>query len=248
VPSEEIKGFAMKIRFPRLRPQQPSPLEHERDAEHVPLGQAFAALERAYQKKERERLEVRYGPAASWPRLSETLTGPRHPHLCQSCGKEQVTPVEELVIPEELFTGGPDRFRAITQLIERESSPAPGIYAWQEHDEDDQPEPIIVMLCTDCSDRLVGPHPRLYSRLTRNEPCAGIMPLCLECAFRAGVRCTNPEAGMNGGPGLEFDHDPPLSGHISYGIGRGGAFYTIYPNPVRACSGRQPVPGESAVR
>src|SRR5579859_5525010 len=136
-------GLAMKIRFPRLRPQRTSPLghDHDHDAEHVPWRQAFAALERACQKEERERLEAHYGPAASWPRLSETLTGPCHPHLCQSCGKEQAAPDEELVIPEELFAGGPERFRAVMQLIEREASPAPGIYAWQEHDEDDQPEP-----------------------------------------------------------------------------------------------------------
>jgi len=33
--------------------------------------------------------EARYGPAATWPRLSETLEGPKHPRFCQSCGAER---------------------------------------------------------------------------------------------------------------------------------------------------------------
>ena len=33
--------------------------------------------------------EARYGPSATWPRLSETLDGPRHPRFCQSCGVER---------------------------------------------------------------------------------------------------------------------------------------------------------------
>jgi hypothetical protein len=77
---------------------------------------------------------------------------------------------------EALFAGDPASIDAITRRIERAASLAPGIYAWVEHDGDDQPEPIVVMLCTDCSDRLIEPYPRLYRRLARNEPCAGIMP------------------------------------------------------------------------
>lgn len=235
----------MKLRFPRLWPERSAPPDH--DAEHVPWRQALVAMQRAHQMQLRARLEAEYGPAGTWPRLSETLIGPRHPLMCQSCGREQVGPSDEMVIPQEVLEGDPASIDALTQIIEREAAPAPGIYAWQEHDEDDQPEPIVVMLCTDCSERLIGPHPRLYRRLARNEPCAGIMDLCLECAFRAGVRCTSPEARINGGPGLEFDHDPPISGHVCYRTGR-CVFYTIYPNPVRTCSGRHPIRGESFAR
>ncbi len=34
------------------------------------------------------------------------------------------------------------------------------------------------------------------------------------------------------------DYDPPIDIHVNEGHGR-GAFLTLYPHPVRACSGRQ---------
>ena len=171
----------------------------------------------------------------------------RHPHKCQSCGTDQQASDEVIVDLEKLFEGDRASIGAVSRVIDHQASPSPGVYAWQEHDDLDQPEPIIVMLCTACSDRLIEPHPRLYRRLERNEPCPGIMSLCLECAFHAGVRCLCPEAHINGGPGLRLEHDPPISTHLNYGVGRGGATFTVYPNPVRSCSGWQSVPGTGAV-
>lgn len=236
----------MKIRLPRLWASRPAPEPH--NAERVPWREALAAMVQASRAEEHARAEARFGPASTWPRLSETLAGPQHPHKCQSCGTEQQASADEIVDVEKLFEGDQASIYAVSQLIDHQASPSPGVYAWQEHDDQDQPSSIAIMLCTDCSGRLIEPHPRLYRRLGRNEPFPGIMLPCIECAFRAGVRCTHPEARVNGGPGLQLDQDPPMSTHVRFGVGRGGACSTVYPNPVRSCSGRQPIPARDALR
>lgn len=103
-----------------------------------------------------------------WPRLSETLTGPKSPIHCQSCG---------LVSTRDLSR-------------------------WQEHDQADQREPIVVVLCERCSTKLIEPHQRLYRRLPRNEPFPGSMRLCIDCGRREGVTCMSDLLRRNGGPGL----------------------------------------------
>lgn len=73
---------------------------------------------------------------------------------------------------------------------------------WQEHDQADQREPIVVVLCRPCVDLLIEAHPRLYRQLDPNEPFPGAMPVCLDCMRREGVTCTSPMLLRNGGPGL----------------------------------------------
>lgn len=107
-------------------------------------------------------------PDKEWPRLSETLTGPRSPIQCQGCGATS------------------------TRKLAR----------WQEHDQADQREPIIVVLCEPCSSKLIEPHPRLYRHLDWNEPFPGAMLICWDCTQREGVTCTSPLLLRNGGPGL----------------------------------------------
>ncbi len=176
--------------------------------------------------------EAQYGPATSWPRLSETLEGPTHPRFCQSCGAER--PPEA---PDEATGPEPGaaavKANATLRLMKAALEPPPGVYGWQEHDGRDEPEPIAVMLCMRCSTRLIDPHPRVYSRIPRNAPFPGIMDLCLACQFRAGVTCTHPDRVASGGPGLRIDAAPAQPGHA-----RGTGFFTLYAYPPRACSGR----------
>jgi hypothetical protein len=87
----------------------------------------------------------------------------------------------------------------------RELRPPPGVYGWQEHDGRDEPEPIAVMLCTACSNRLIDPHPCVYVRISRRAPFPGIMDLCIDCRHRAGVTCTHSDRVSNGGEGLQVD-------------------------------------------
>ena len=145
--------------------------------------QQSAERQRQWKEAQLKELEARYGPAATWPRLSETLDGPKHPRFCQSCGAER--PPE---VPDELAASDGASARDETfQLVMRELRPPLGVYGWQEHDGRDEPEPIAVMLCTACSARLIEPHPRMYNRIARRAPFPGIMDLCIDCRSRTGV-------------------------------------------------------------
>ena len=60
--------------------------------------QESAERERQAKEAYTREAEARYGPAATWPRLSETLEGPKHPRFCQSCGAERPSePPDEAV-------------------------------------------------------------------------------------------------------------------------------------------------------
>lgn len=142
----------------------------------------------------------------SWPRLSQTLTGPKHPNECQSCG------------------AAPDDHVLLTRWLECEDS--------------DREEAIVVVLCRQCSDRLIEPHPRLYRQLAPHEPMVGVLQLCVGCVHRDGVRCTNPAAQINGGPGLEVVFPKPTRIHVYFGGGRGG-WKHLYHGHATECSGRE---------
>jgi hypothetical protein len=73
---------------------------------------------------------------------------------------------------------------------------------WQEHDEFDRVEPIMITLCVKCSDKIIDPHPRLYTRRHFNHPMPGGMECCGECTFRDGFRCAHKNLKANGGEGL----------------------------------------------
>ena len=132
---------------------------------------------------------------SNWPRLSDTLTAPRHPERCQSCG-------------------------------------GAGDQRWQECDQYDRPEAIIVTLCSACSGRLIEPHPRLYRALRQHQPWPGCMPLCVACVHRDGVRCRL--APMHGGPGMLLAI--PQVAAIACGKGH---CERLYMGPVEHCRERQ---------
>lgn len=83
------------------------------------------------------------------------------------------------------------------------------IWRWREHDDNDKPEQIAVMLCKKCSDKIIEPHPRLYSTLRPHEPMPGTMPICIDCFYRAKMRCTHHSLRENGGKGLPLRFPQP---------------------------------------
>ena len=196
--------------------------------------QQSAERQRQWKEAQLKEVEAQYGPAATWPRLSETLDGPKHPWFCQSCGAERPPEAPDEATPT---TGAGDMTAAETvRLVVREVEPPPGVYGWQEHDSRDKPEPIAVMLCMVCSERLIEPHPRMYNRIPRRAPFPGIMDLCIDCRFRVGVTCTHPDRVSNGGQGLQIDAAPSMPTHAhTFG---GGSFVTLYAYPPRACAER----------
>lgn len=127
----------------------------------------------------------------TWPKLSETLEGPRTPGCCQAC--------------------------AAIELPEMERA----LHVWQECDENDRGTDVLVYLCGPCSDKIIKPHPRLYRRLWTPMPLPGAMPICTDCTHREGLRCTHALLKANGGPGLELAVPKPAHAHLNYGGGRG---------------------------
>lgn len=115
------------------------------------------------------------------------------------------------------------------------------VTGWVEHDHNDQPEPIVVFLCHTCAAKLIEPHVRLYRELEKNAPLPGAMALCDDCRHRDGVRCANPKAKINGGPGLSVKQAQP---HVGFWDGtrggkRVGGRFCIYTEPPRDCNGRE---------
>ncbi len=96
-------------------------------------------------KEERTKeAEARYGPAATWPRLSETLGGPKHPRFCQSCGSERPPEALDEATPATGDEPGavPAKANDSFRRVKAELEPPPGVYGWQEHDGRDEPESI----------------------------------------------------------------------------------------------------------
>ncbi|HEX8833972.1 MAG TPA: hypothetical protein VF719_07210 [Abditibacteriaceae bacterium] len=154
------------------------------------------------------------------PRLSVDLPFEKHPEKCQGCGVVERPEDARRIRPEVLLT------------------------RWREHDEDDVPEYVIVVLCQKCSDKLVEKHPRLYDDLAQNLACAGCMAVCVDCRHRSGTNCTHPGAKCNGGAGLYLLQKPPsimfVDGRFGKKGGRRGGFrMEVYSEPVKSCSGRE---------
>jgi len=197
-----------------------------------------AERDRQWKEERTKEAEARYGPAATWPRLSETLGGPKHPRFCQSCGSERPPEAVDEATPAtgdepgEVPAKANDSFRRVKAELE----PPPGVYGWQEHDSRDEPESSAVMLCTTCSKRLITPHPRVYRRISRRAPFPGIMDLCIDCRFRAGVTCTHPDRVSNGGEGLQIDAASGMWAHARTAIG--GRTLTLYAYPPQGCAQR----------
>jgi len=174
-----------------------------------------------------------------WPRLSESLTGPKQPGVCPSCGSTNVQLVPAADPGGEMTPIAADdtnalhaRLRGVLDAEEH------GVHIWQECDDADQPEPIAVLLCPPCSARIIESHPRLYYGLPFNEPFAGTMGLCAPCRFRVGVRCTHPALKANGGPSLTIQADTPVPAP-----GR----RRVYVRPATGCAGREVLDSERAL-
>lgn len=109
---------------------------------------------------------------------------------------------------------------------------------WNECDEYDKPTAVIVVLCGDCSKRLIDPHPRLYRPIDKWQPWPGGMDLCVGCKHLEALACKSPLLKANGGPGLALHPGASISAHLNYGGGR-GEFKKYYKGPPTACDGRE---------
>lgn len=157
-----------------------------------------------------------------WARLSKTLTFERHPFICQSCDYRGLT-----------------AWKGKAELPEPEQCE---LRRWREHDQQDKPENIIVVLCRECSDRLIEPHERLYDCIGIFAPAPGAMKICVQCEFRQGLHCSNPLLKENGGEGMILKMPKPTHGFWDGSDARGrrvGGQRTFYSGPVTGCEGRK---------
>ena len=70
----------------------------------------------------------------------------------------------------------------------------------------------------------------------------GAMPICLNCAHRAGMICWHPHSRLRGGRGVKLDYPSPTTGVIDYRGKRGrreGGPFTVFHGPVYNCSGKE---------
>jgi hypothetical protein len=156
--------------------------------------------------------EVPLAERQQWPKLSRML-GAKYPARCALCG------IDVSDSPDGPTTG--ERCR------------------WIEHDEWDRPTSAVVVLCTTCSDRVIKPHPRLYSAVPRHKPIPGLMELCVGCRHLDGARCTNPRARANGGEGVGVQVTPPTFAFLCVRNGSTSTREEIWPSAPSACDGRE---------
>lgn len=150
-------------------------------------------------------------------RLSQELSGRRDLDHCQSCGR-----AGSVADPEG----------------------KPSLWLWQEHDDADRPEGIVVVLCDRCSNRIIEPHPRLYRKLGHYEPFPGALPICTGCVHQDDFRCTHPRAKLNGGEGVYLTFPRPIMAFVdgTRGGRRTGWRENWYTGPVTACDAREEAP------
>lgn len=154
-----------------------------------------------------------------WTKLSETLTRPKHPEVCQSCGD---------LAPPRPDAGVPGRDLPAAVLLRR----------WREHDMADRPTAAVVVLCPGCSRKLIDPHPRLYAELGWCEPDPGSMPMCGPCRHRDGTACRM--ATGHGGPGLELMVTEPTSVHLCRVPRSKSGWVKVWPAWPRSCNRFEP--------
>lgn len=115
---------------------------------------------------------------------------------------------------------------------------------WMECDDKDQPDHRLLVLCRQCSDKIIEPHPRLYHELHGWHPWPGAMAVCRDCALRTGVRCGHSKAQQNGGNGVELTYPEPvvmfMDGSDPETGRRWGRKEVRWLGPVTACAGKVP--------
>ena len=119
-----------------------------------------------------------------------------------------------------------------------DSSPVFEAVYWQECDDQDQKTRQFIMLCQDCSDEIIEPHPRLYHEVSDVTPMPGAMPICLDCIHRDKMLCQCPKAQFMGGPGLEYEPKGSMA-HVCRSPRSKSGWVYMAPGPVTACSGKE---------
>lgn len=103
---------------------------------------------------------------------------------------------------------------------------------WEEHDDQDQPAKVLVLLCQRCGDAMIDAHPRLYRKLHHHEPWPGAMPTCIGCPWHQGAACDHPDQLTKGGTGLMLRMPPPMVCHVKADRASRSGFMKVWMGPV----------------
>ena len=186
-------------------------------------------------------MSARVPPLAerSQPGLSETLRGPVAPDRCQGCGADPDAAVVQL-----RRRYGEKRWKDVATARALTGNSPAALRRWIECDAWDRKTSTVVVLCPDCSDAFIEPHPRLYHPLSSDAPHPGCMSICVDCVHRDGTRCTNPRAKANGGPGVMLHFDSKPSTYIACGTqgGHRTSWRGVSYGRITACRQKEPVP------
>lgn len=120
---------------------------------------------------------------------------------------------------------------------------ATALHRWQECGEHDEREAILLVLCLQCADAIVGQHPRLYRRLNKWHPWPGAMAICSDCKLRDGIRCTVPKAYDEAEMAVKLTYPEPTSAMVDGTDTHGkrcGWRETFWHGPVTACAQKKP--------
>lgn len=113
---------------------------------------------------------------------------------------------------------------------------------WREHGDRDQPTNTYLWLCVRCSNQLIEPHARLYSRVDENDPRPGAMRICSDCGARDRLNCTSPDLQSKGGPGVKIEIEPPIRVHLKSCIRGQSGNRMLYMKPATGCGSKCPRP------
>jgi len=109
---------------------------------------------------------------------------------------------------------------------------------WMECNDQDEETGVVVVLCPQCSDQLIEPHPTLYRQMSGMEPHPGSMHICDKCVHRRKLNCSLTR--LMGGPGLLLRFPEPQVVHVKSSKPGQSGFRKLYRGPVK-CDQRQEV-------
>lgn len=133
----------------------------------------------------------------------------------------------------------PTHTLSFCQLCGTEYADRCEIRLWTEYEDHNQgigPGSKTIVVGQKCCQQKIDDHPRGYLMVQWGRGTPGMFSLvCGDCKHRRDLKCTNPQAEMHGGPGIEVILYDPLGGASVHIYGRGRVDMAV----VESCSGHE---------
>lgn len=130
------------------------------------------------------------------------------------------------------------------QLCGKEYKDKAAVRLWEEYDDSNKktgPNSKVIVVGVKCCQRKIDDHPRGYLQVPWGRGKPGMFPLvCGDCKHRKDLTCINPQAEINGGPGIDAILYDPLGGINVHVHNQGWADFRV----VGECKGHQAQDGK----